>query len=102
MFSMIRVISVDGVGRNLQSVPSISKTIPCNTGAPSVAGWPRGAKRRLLGCCEEAILMVANWENTGTLLGLKGVLQRLFRSFGFSVRIDIVVVGLVKFKKCCP
>jgi hypothetical protein len=46
--------------------------------------------------------MVANWENTGTLLGLKGVLQRLFRSFGFSVRIDIVVVGLVKFKKCCP
>jgi hypothetical protein len=40
----------------LQSVPSISKTIPCNCGAPSVAGCPRGAKRRC-GRVDEAILM---------------------------------------------
>jgi hypothetical protein len=82
---------------DLQSVPSISKTIPCNAGAPSVAGWPRGAKRRLLGCCEEAILMAANWEIVRTLLGLEGVLQIMFRSLGFSVRLDIAVIWLVKF-----
>jgi hypothetical protein len=100
-FPFMSVLFGDGVGQNLQSVPSISKTIPCNAGAPSVAGWPRGAKRRLLGCCEDAILIAANREIVGTLLGLKGVLQKLFRSFGFSVCMDIAVIKLVKFKKCC-
>jgi hypothetical protein len=36
----------------LQSVPSISKTIPSSGGAFSVPGFPRGAKRRV----DEAIL----------------------------------------------
>jgi hypothetical protein len=36
----------------LQSVPSISKTIPWSCGASSVAGFARGAKRR----DDEAIL----------------------------------------------
>jgi hypothetical protein len=97
----LRVFFEDGVGQNSQSVPSISKTIPCNAGPPSVAGWPRGAKRRLLGCCEEAILIAANGGNTKILFGLKSVLQRLFRSSEFSVRMDIAVIWLLKFKKCC-
>jgi hypothetical protein len=101
MFHFFVSFFEDGVGQNSQSVPSISKTIPCNAGPPSVAGWPRGAKRRLLGCCEEAILIAANGGNTKILFGLKSVLQRLFRSSEFSVRMDIAVIWLLKFKKCC-
>jgi hypothetical protein len=83
--------------QDLQSVPSISKTIPCKAGVPSVAGWPRGTKRRLLGCCEDTILTVANWKNVGKFLGLKGVLQILLRIFGAGVRVYIALIWLVKF-----
>lgn len=59
--SIHNVLLSEIVNEYLQSVPSISKTIPCNCGALSVAGCPRGAKRRC-GRVDEAILIIDSFK----------------------------------------
>jgi len=54
---------------HVQSVPSISNTMPCSEGVSSEADWPRGAKQRLP-VCEDAILMAVKREDIKTDFGL--------------------------------
>jgi hypothetical protein len=89
------------VDNYVQSVPSISNTIPFSAGASSVPGCPSGAKRRF----EDAILaaVVLNREKIGRV---DRVENRLLETLECSVRIYIRMINVydrccVKFTRCC-